>query len=178
MSETFDLWNWFDEVHRDDGRHRRAECEIEVRTPDRTADRLLAAAHRLPAGQAQGSRPQRQGGRHRHRGDRDRLRGHAPGAAREVSRVPEAATLAKAKLVQIELGDGDAASRETNADATVDGPVQPRDAQGHLLEHDGRRRPVGGRRDPVREQELDQAQRRAVVRRLGAEPTGRCAPDH
>ncbi|ETT24106.1 hypothetical protein RAJCM14343_1500 [Rhodococcus aetherivorans] len=37
MSETFDLWNWFDQVHRDDGRHRRADCEIEVRTPDRTA---------------------------------------------------------------------------------------------------------------------------------------------
>lgn len=33
--------------------------------------------------------------------------------------VPEAATLAKAKLVQIELGDGDAASRETNPDATL-----------------------------------------------------------
>lgn len=37
MSENFDLWAWFDQVQRDDGRHRRAECEIEVRTPDRTA---------------------------------------------------------------------------------------------------------------------------------------------
>jgi phage tail-like protein len=37
MSENFDLWTWFDEVYRDDGLHRRAECEIEVRTPDRTA---------------------------------------------------------------------------------------------------------------------------------------------
>jgi phage tail-like protein len=37
MSESFDLWNWFDDVHRDDQRHRRAECEIEVRTPDNTA---------------------------------------------------------------------------------------------------------------------------------------------
>jgi hypothetical protein len=33
--------------------------------------------------------------------------------------VPETGSLAKAKLVQIELADGDAASRETNADATV-----------------------------------------------------------
>jgi hypothetical protein len=33
--------------------------------------------------------------------------------------VPESGVLAKAKLVQIELGDGDAASRETNPDATV-----------------------------------------------------------
>jgi phage tail-like protein len=37
MSETFDLWNWFDQVHRDDQRDRRAECEIEVRTPDNAA---------------------------------------------------------------------------------------------------------------------------------------------
>jgi phage tail-like protein len=37
MSESFDLWNWFADIHRDDHRHARAECEIEVRTPDSTA---------------------------------------------------------------------------------------------------------------------------------------------
>lgn len=37
MSETFDLWTWFDDAHRDDQRHQRAQCEVEVRTPDRTA---------------------------------------------------------------------------------------------------------------------------------------------
>jgi phage tail-like protein len=37
MSEGFDLWTWFDDVHRDDQRHRRADCEIEVRTPDGSA---------------------------------------------------------------------------------------------------------------------------------------------
>jgi phage tail-like protein len=37
MSENFELWAWFDDVHRDGGRHRRADCEVEVRTPDRTA---------------------------------------------------------------------------------------------------------------------------------------------
>jgi phage tail-like protein len=37
MSETFDLWTWFDDVYRDGGQHQRAECEIEVRTPDRRA---------------------------------------------------------------------------------------------------------------------------------------------
>lgn len=37
MSESFDLWTWFDDVHRDAGRHQRAECEVEVRTPDRSA---------------------------------------------------------------------------------------------------------------------------------------------
>jgi phage tail-like protein len=37
MSESFDLWSWFDDVHRDDRRHRRAVCEIEVRAPDNTA---------------------------------------------------------------------------------------------------------------------------------------------
>jgi phage tail-like protein len=37
MSEDFGLWTWFDQVHRDGGRHRRADCEVEVRTPDRTA---------------------------------------------------------------------------------------------------------------------------------------------
>ena len=37
MSESFDLWTWFDTVYRDGGQHRRADCEIEVRTPDRTA---------------------------------------------------------------------------------------------------------------------------------------------
>ena len=35
MSQTFDLWNWFDRVHRDEEHHRRATCEIEVRSPDR-----------------------------------------------------------------------------------------------------------------------------------------------
>ncbi|MGY1776799.1 phage tail protein [Geodermatophilus sp. SYSU D00804] len=37
MTENFDLWAWFDQVHRDDERHRRADCEIEVRTPDQSA---------------------------------------------------------------------------------------------------------------------------------------------
>jgi phage tail-like protein len=37
MSENFDLWTWFDQVNRDGERHRRADCEIEVRTPDRSA---------------------------------------------------------------------------------------------------------------------------------------------
>ncbi|GAA2153631.1 phage tail-like protein [Humibacillus xanthopallidus] len=36
MSERFDLWSWFDSVHRDGGRHRRADCQVEVRTPDGT----------------------------------------------------------------------------------------------------------------------------------------------
>lgn len=37
MSEDVDLWTWFDDVHRDGGRHQRADCEIEVRSPDRTS---------------------------------------------------------------------------------------------------------------------------------------------
>lgn len=37
MSERFDLWSWFDGTHRDGGRHRRADCEVEVRTPDNGA---------------------------------------------------------------------------------------------------------------------------------------------
>lgn len=37
MSESFDLWTWFDTVHRDGGRHGRADGEVEVRTADGTA---------------------------------------------------------------------------------------------------------------------------------------------
>ena len=37
MSESFDLWSWFDRVHRDGGRHQRADCEVEVRSADSTA---------------------------------------------------------------------------------------------------------------------------------------------
>ena len=39
--------------------------------------------------------------------------------------MPEVESLAKAKLVQIELGDGDAASRETNPDATMSVQFNP-----------------------------------------------------
>ena len=34
MTENVSLWSWFDAVHADDQRHRRADCEVEVRTPN------------------------------------------------------------------------------------------------------------------------------------------------
>ncbi len=37
MSDNFQLWSWFEQVHTDGEQHRRADCEVEVRTPDRSA---------------------------------------------------------------------------------------------------------------------------------------------
>jgi phage tail-like protein len=36
MSPTFDLWDWFERVARDDGRDLRAACEVELLAADRS----------------------------------------------------------------------------------------------------------------------------------------------
>ncbi len=38
MTDSFDLWDWFDRVLRDGEQHLRAICEVHMRSSDRTRD--------------------------------------------------------------------------------------------------------------------------------------------
>ncbi|MEU6783114.1 phage tail protein [Nonomuraea sp. NPDC052116] len=38
MTESFDLWEWFERVLRDGQQHLRATCEVHLRTSDRRGD--------------------------------------------------------------------------------------------------------------------------------------------
>ncbi len=34
MTESFDLWTWFDRIHHDEEHHKRATCDVEVMSAD------------------------------------------------------------------------------------------------------------------------------------------------
>jgi len=49
MTESFDLWDWFERVLRSDGHHHRASCEIQILSSDRTrADAVFSLTGCLP----------------------------------------------------------------------------------------------------------------------------------